>query len=642
MCGIAGFVVPAGRALPPERARSLSTILRHRGPDAHGLLVSYPDRFDLNPNYQVERQPEAVLLHRRLSILDLSDAGRQPMGTPDGRFFLVFNGEIYNYLELRDELAQMGHAFVSNSDSEVLLHAYAEWGVGCLNRLVGMFAFAVLDRRQRTLFLARDFFGIKPLYYTQAGGIFAFASELKALLDLPWVPHRAHAARLYEFLTTGKSDYGTTTFFADISQLPSAHYLVVPLDRPDQCEPIRYWRLDMRERLDISYEEAVRRVRELFLDNIRLHLRSDVPIGAALSGGIDSSAIVGAMRFLAPRLELHAFSYVAEDPALSEEKWIDIAAASSSAVLHKVRAGPDELLEDLERLIYSQDEPFASTSIYAQHRVFRLAREAGIPVMLDGQGADEMLGGYRSYLAARLASLVRRGHWLEASRFLIRLGKTPALGGRARLLLQTAGLLAPPRLKALAKQILDQSMMPPWLDESWFAQRGVQTHGPWRANELEMLRYKLQETLLESSLPMLLRYEDRNSMAHSIESRVPFLTPTLAGFLLRLPEDYIIGNDGTSKRVFRDAMRGLIPDAILDRKDKIGFATPEKRWLGHLGPWVEKTLRSDAAHRIPAFRPHAMAREWREIRQGNTPFDFRVWRWVNVIRWADRFAVSFN
>lgn len=653
MCGIAGFLRCGRTDQGPRLSEAVLQVLRHRGPDDHGWLVSSPGEFRQGKGLLPDCDAEVILLHRRLSILDLSSAGWQPMGTPDGRYFIVFNGEIYNFVELRAELERLGHVFQSHGDTEVLLHAYVEWGPRALNRLVGMFSFCILDRQQRTLFLARDFFGIKPLYYTQTSFGFAFASEIKALLAMPGVSRRVNARRLHSYLTTGVTDHGEATLFADIHQVPAAHSLTMNLDSPTIGGPQRYWNVDLNERLDISFPEATRRLRELFLDSVRLHLRSDVPVGAALSGGIDSSAIVNAMRCLEPRLDLHTFSYIADTPQLSEENWVDLAANNARAVVHKIHTEPGELVDDLDRLIYQQDEPFGSTSIYVQHRVFRLAREKGITVMLDGQGADEMLGGYRPYLAARLASMVCQGQWTEALRFLNRIRCVPGTGGAMRLLLQCAGFLLPSRFKSLGKQWLEHTVMPPWLNGRWFEEHGVH----WRSDAAEdslsersrasalarsphFLRQHLHRTLMETSLPMLLRYEDRNSMAQSIESRVPFLTPDLAGFLLKLPEEYLIGPDGTSKRIFRAAMRGIVPDPVLDRRDKIGFATPEQQWFTHLRPWVEKTL--DTADIIPVFNAPVLRQGWQSLIQSKNGFDFRPWRWVNLIRWVERFAVEFG
>jgi len=567
------------------------------------------------------------------------------MTTADGRFSIVFNGEIYNYLELRAELVKLGHQFQSQSDTEVLLHAFSEWGPACLPRLVGMFAFALLDLLERRLFLVRDFFGIKPLYYTNRHGVFAFASEIKALLELPGIQRTANPHRVFDYLRWGRTDHGNETLLSDIRQVPAAHFLELSLDSSGESRLQRFWRLDTSQRITLSLKEAAAKLRDLFLENIRLHLRSDVPVGAALSGGIDSSAIVAAMRLVEPNLDLHTISYIADDPALSEDCWVDLAGSKARAIVHKVKAAPDEMMDDLDHLIAQQDEPFGGTSIYAQYRVFRQARESGITVMLDGQGADEMLAGYRPFLASRMVSLVRQGQSSKAVRLLANAGRLPGRRATTQLLMEAASHLIQPEWQSLARRFLGKQIIAPWQNGNWFRNHGVLVEPSTfysTSKKEELLREHLRQSLEETSLPMLLRYEDRNSMAHSIESRVPFLTPNIVSFVLSLPEEYLLASDGTSKNVFRLAMRGIVPDAILDRRDKIGFATPERHWLGVLRPWVEKTLISETARQIPAINAPAMMQDWKCVSEGKKAFDFRIWRWVNFIRWVEHNQVSFD
>jgi asparagine synthase (glutamine-hydrolysing) len=608
MCGIAGFTSK------PDDLEKLLQSLQHRGPDDQGIFQS----------------ADAVLLHRRLSIIDLSAAGRQPMASDDGRYHIVYNGEIYNYVELRSELEALGVRFRSTSDTEVLLKAFIQWGIRCLPRLVGMFAFAVLDSRDRRLFLARDCFGIKPLYYSFDRG-FSFASEIKTLLGgAPNVDPQC----LYYYLRYGLTDVGGQTPFAGIRRLPPAHYLEISLQNPQPTDPRSYWSVNLEDRTELSFEAASEKLRELFLENVRLHLRSDVPVGAALSGGIDSSAITMAMRRLVGRkLDLYTFSYIADDAQISEERWIDLVGKESGAKVHKVKARPEELVEDLPRLIRIQDEPFGSTSIYAQFRVFQLAREKGIKVLLDGQGADEMLGGYRSFVAPRLGSLLKQGRWGEARRLFFSALRLPGTLGPMGLCRNALSFVLSPAVKSA----LRKDRIPAWLNERWFRDRNCRPVAGTKAGR-DQLREELYRTLVQTSLPSLLRYEDRNSMAFSIESRVPFLTPSLVNFIFSLPEDYIVGPDGTSKAVFRRAMRGIVPDAILDRKDKIGFSTPEHRWLSALKPWVDRVLSSAE---VPALNMKEVRKEWDGIAAGNKPFDFRVWRWINLAEWARQFNVRF-
>jgi asparagine synthase (glutamine-hydrolysing) len=587
-----------------------------------------------------EKEPEVLLLHRRLSILDVSDTGWQPMSTVDGRYRLIFNGEIYNYLEIRRELDEMGHRFRSGSDTEVLLNAFVQWGTAALPRLVGMFAFALLDTHRRTLLLARDFFGIKPLFYWKDSGRIFFASEIKALTAFGLSQPRANAERLLLYLRYGTTDFGSETMLSEVRQIPPAHFMEISVDGCAAREPRRYWTAESGETLDISLDDAAAQVRDLFLRNVEIHLRSDVPVGVALSGGIDSSAIVMGIRRLDPKAEIHAFSYISEDATSSEEKWIDMVAREARVHVHKVRASAEELAQDLDAMVRLQDEPFGSTSIYAQNRVFRSARAAGVKVMLDGQGADEILGGYNSYKGARLASLLRQGRWSQAAGFLGRLSGNGGIGlylGAA----YSANYILPPAMQSIVRILARKDAFPAWLNRAWFAERGVGAEFAGYTDAKDVLRETLKRAV-SRTLPGLLRYEDRNSMASSVESRVPFLTPNLVGFLGVLPENCLIDLEGTTKSVFRKAMRGIVPDAILDRRDKVGFATPEKRWLTQLDGWVRSVLDGEVAATLPFLNMGAVRREFEAVCQGRRPFGFHIWRWVNLIRWTENLQVFYE
>ncbi len=641
MCGIAGVIGYNQTMIDPAVLSCLDATLQHRGPDGRGFLSHRSpshvhlaqDPFTLAPGH-------VGFVHRRLAIFDLSPAGWQPMGTPDGRAYIIFNGAIYNYRELRHELTSYGYTFRSQSDTEVLLQAYVHFGPQVLTRLVGMFAFAILDTRTQSLFLARDAFGIKPLYYTRWQDGFAFASEIKPLLSLPGVCRVVQPQRLYSYLRYGVTDDGNQTLFAGIDQLPAAHSLCLSLDTPGSINPQRYWSIALEQQSELSFDQASETLRELFLENVRLHLRSDVPVGSALSGGIDSSSIVAAMRQVeGDDLALHTFSYVAASSELGEEHWADMAAQHTGAMIHKTRPTPQELVADLSRLIEVQEEPFGSTSIYAQMCVFRAARDAGIKVMLDGQGADELMGGYRPHVGAWLASLLRQRRWRAALGLLYRVPQSPALSRRI-LLERAVGLLGIGPCTRLSPRLLRSYLLPPWLQATWFEAHDVVAEPLWQAHGQTLLRDHLHQAFTRQSLPMLLRYEDRNSMAFGIESRVPFLTPQLVSFIFTLPEAYLISADGISKHVFRRAMRGLTPDPILDRRDKIGFATPEREWLDALRPWVGDVLNSDAARRIPALNLPAVQREWQQVMARQKPFDNRCWRWLNIICWASQFEVD--
>ena len=619
------------------------SLLRHRGPDDQGVLLSDGKCVIVGRDLPTrEWTGEAVFLHQRLSILDLSEAGWQPMASEDGRYYIIFNGEIYNFVELRRELEGLGFTFRSRSDTEVLLAAYLQWGAKVLSRLVGMFAFAVFDSVARRLFLARDPFGIKPLYYVCGPVTFAFASEIKALLALEWVPRTANPGRVYDYLRFGVTDHGSETMLAAISCLPAAHFLEISVAQPERVRPIRYWDIDLENRSVLSMEGAAEQLRALFLESMRFHLRSDVPLGAALSGGVDSSAIVMAMREVGGAgLDLKTFTFVPNDPLLSEKSFVAEIADRAGTEAHYVTPDAGDIVDDIESVIVAQDEPFTSTSIYAQYRVFRLAHKAGIKVMLDGQGADELLGGYRHYLGPRLGSLLRQGRLRAAVGFLARAGRLPGGSKRAILMGAGAGFL-PGALHGQMRRLVGKDLLPSWLSRDW-----VETHRiageplNYTVRGKETLRRTLYRSLTGVGLPALLRYEDRNSMAFSIESRVPFLTSTIANFLLSLPEEYLIDERGVSKRVFRDAMRGLVPDLVLDRRDKIGFATPEREWLLALGPWVDAALSIEALSGVPALDGKAVRGQWREIAEGRRRFDSRVWRWCNLIVWSRKMRIGY-
>ena len=639
MCGLFGIVGAPPGLLGASRVDRLFSLLHHRGPDDRGWLTL--DRAGVRTGFGPEDlSGDVVLLHTRLSILDLSSAGHQPMSTKDGRFHLSFNGEIYNYLELREELQGLGRKFASGTDTEVLLSAYAEWGPAAFERLVGMFAVALVDSERRVLVLARDHFGIKPLYYAQLARSIAFASEIPPLLELPGLSRRANPQRVFDYLRFGRTDHGAETMFAEIRQVEPGFYVEVPLDDPHRLDKRQYWSLQPQPVDGLSLDEAAERLHELFLDSVRIHLRSDVPVGAAFSGGVDSSANVAAMRRLSgPELDLHTFSYVADDPALNEERWMELVGHETGAVGHTVETSPQELAADLDRLIEVQAEPFGGTSIYAQYRVFRLARETGIKVMLDGQGADELFAGYRYYLPDRIAGLLGRGRLVATARLLAAISTLPGAtpGG---MLARAVGHALPKAAQGPARHLTRHRLTPAWLDAQWLRAHDICVDDPGRTSQGSLREYRLDT--VRTGLRELLRYEDRNSMAFSIESRVPFLTPELAEFAAGMPDDYLIAPDGTGKLVLRRSLRGLVPDPILDRRDKIGFATPEASWLRTLAPWMQEVFAGDSGRAGGLLVLTVVRRRLHEMSEGTRPFEPLAWRWLNLIRWADRLDVQFD
>jgi asparagine synthase (glutamine-hydrolysing) len=631
MCGLAAILALRGHRVPMPLCKQLDAALAHRGPDASGLGTFRHDGADCTPD-----AAEVALIHRRLSIIDLDARANQPMRSLDDRYVVIFNGEIYNYVELRQELTAAGHVFHTTSDTEVLIAAFAAWGEKALARFTGMFAFVLLDRQNRELVLARDPFGIKPLFWASGDGLLAIASEISPLLDVPGVGRRIDDARTCLFLSAGQTDEGERTMFAGVHSLPAGTFARVPLDSP-AVNPVRYWTPSVApyERLP---QRAARELRDTFLESVKLHLRSDVPLGIALSGGIDSSAILACARHIGgPGIDLRTFSFTATGSEVDETPYIELAAGAAGARSEMVRIEPGEIVSDIDRLVAVQGEPFGSLSMYAQHRVMGLARAHGVKVILDGQGADELFAGYRAYLARRLTGLLASFRLPQALRFMRAMLMLPGTG--ATLVAQALEPAVAPRLRGFARRLVGRPLLPPWVDEHWFRERNAFAGVRALKGGRHALHDALVQGLTETVLPALLRYGDRNSMAFSIESRVPFLTPALADLAYSLPAEELVDRNATSKAVLRAAMRGIVPDQILDRRDKIAFSTPDRMWAQSLQPWFVRTLSSDAARSLPWLKPD-IARAVLERRTAQSaPFGFDLWRTVNVVRWVERFGV---
>jgi asparagine synthase (glutamine-hydrolysing) len=497
-----------------------------------------------------------------------------------------------------------------------------------------MFAFVVYDKQLNTITCVRDAFGIKPFFFADDGGHFFFASDINALLELREKPKKLCLQRAYDYLVHGTYDNNELTFIEGVRHLMPGCLMEFNLLKASITKTIKWWTPSIKERTDLSLEQAAEKVREQFLENVKLHLRSDVPLGAALSGGIDSSAVVCAMRYLEPKADIHTFSYIAEDSAISEEKWVDFINEHTHAKSYKVVTNGDELLRDLDDLIQAQGEPFGSTSIYAQYRVFQLAKQNGMTVTLDGQGADELLAGYSGYPVQRMQSLFEQREFKTLLSFTHQWKSWPGRSSVKAYKCLAAGI-APNNLRPFLKNLFIKSPKPDWLNVEYLFQQGVVLKTELEKQLADNRGRRVVETLANSlqlaGLPQLLRHGDRNSMCFSVESRVPFLTILTADLLLSLPEDYLISNKGETKSVFRAAMRGIVPDQILDRKDKVAFETPEKIWLTAMAPTLRKWL--EDAQEIDFINTSKLLIDFDLIMEGKKPFTLQVWRWVNFIRW---------
>ncbi len=643
MCGIVGEWRFDGRAVNRARLEQATSLISHRGPDDEGYLLAAPDHGCAlprsgrdsvlrhlppiaAPDGLTEQAPPTVGFgFRRLAIIDLSEAGHQPMASVDGRSWIVFNGEIYNHVELREELASKGHAFRGHCDTEVILAAYAEWGPECLARFNGMWAFALLDLPRRRLFAARDRFGIKPFYYRVTPEAFQFGSEIKAVRAFSDAPAEVNDRVVADFLIGGFVDCGPETFYRDVTQLPPAHYLMID---GGQVTLSRYWQLDLDGQEDSRpYDVLARDLRDLFADVIRLHLRSDVPVGTCLSGGIDSSVIACLTRAqLGPHGHQETFSAYFDNPVFDERPYIRQVVERTGARANYVSPSPEQLLADLPRLLAHQDEPFATTSIYAQWTVMGLARSRGVKVLLDGQGGDELFAGYHTYYGAWFADLLRRGRLGVLAREALayrRMHRAPMHD----LLFRTVEGLASRSLSTMARRVLQ--------GETVGVSRDLPraSRHPGGGAGGRGLRARLHELLTSASLPGLLRYEDRDSMAFSIEARVPFLDVRLVEFAFRLPGVTKI-RDGWTKAILRDGLSEDIPVGVARRTDKMGFLTPEAEWLrGPLAAWAREMVFSPEFSSRPYFDVPAAHAYFERFMAGEEHRSGPVWRWIVLDAW---------
>lgn len=540
MCGIFGIIDQNKREIEPEELRSGLKILAHRGPDGEGTY------FEKN----------IALGHRRLAIFDLSEKGHQPM-TFCGKV-IVFNGAIYNFPELRRELEKDNYTFHTGTDTEVILAAYDRWGTECVDRFNGQWAFAIYDPEKKIIFCSRDRFGIKPFYYTVFDNRFYFASEIKAFTRQRGWHKKLNITRAYEFLAYGLHEHTAETMYEGVFQLPQGNHLIYDLQRHDWELKPYYSLKDQIVESRMPFAEACEKFRFLLQDAVRLRLRADVPFCSALSGGLDSSALVRIMQGLLGQRSISAVSVCfPENPEIDESSFIDVLQEEKS--FHSIRIIPDhkEMESLVEKVSWHQEEPISSYSVIAQYLVFRKAHSAGLKVMLDGQGADEILGGYPKFYAPYFKKLIRRNpaQLIPAIWNLVQLHHWP---------------LEKIWNKMSALSAKSKGLIPAWIHPD-FQPDPKNLYRPASVSGMSQLSVQL---ITEMGLPALLHYEDRNAMANGVESRLPFLDHRLVAFCLSLKDDYRI-HDARRKYILREAMKTQLPKAIYQRYDKLGFAVPD-------------------------------------------------------------------
>ncbi|MEO7444988.1 MAG: asparagine synthase (glutamine-hydrolyzing) [Ferruginibacter sp.] len=567
MCGIAGILSQDNSEVQVSRLEKMAAVLAHRGPDGEGIWVN--------------KNGTTGFAHRRLSILDLSNAGAQPMHYLE-RYSIVYNGEIYNYLEIKSELQKAGYSFKSKTDTEVILAAFDSYRERCLQFLDGMFAFAIWDEEKKELFAARDRFGEKPFFYVKEKKVFAFASEMKALWAAGITPKSIEPKMLLNYLALGQvknADDKSQTFFSNIYSLPGGHFLTFSLAE-NTLDIQSWWDIDKQAKINISPEKAAETLDKLFEESIKIRLRSDVTVGCSLSGGLDSSSIawyVNQIKGINPAQPFKTFSAVFPGFKNDEGPHVENVTQHLGLQNYTCKPAAGDLITQFENLLWHQEEPFPSSSIYAQYKVFELAASHKVPVLLDGQGADEILAGYHKYIHWFLQELVSRNRFsrLKSERKHL-LDNDVALRWNFKNI--AAAFLPSHAAIALEKKEfniikynhdISKEMLVFLKGREW---DGI--HKPVVTKLNDMLYFNVMQNGLEE----LLRFADRNSMAHGCEVRLPFLSPALVKFIFSLPSHFKI-NEGYPKWIWRKMMDKRLPDSIVWRKDKVGFEPPQQSWM---------------------------------------------------------------
>lgn len=626
--------------------KQMMNLVRHRGPDDEGYLIVNTSigmeyrlgGLDSKSKYEtIQNFHSAGNLffgHRRLAILDTTAAGAQPMSDREKKYWIVYNGEIYNYLELKEELHRDGYVFQTGTDTEVILASYQKWGEECVFHFNGMWAFAIYDKEKESIFCSRDRFGVKPLYYFQNEQMFVFFSEIKQATAFPERARNLNKNRAVDFLKYGIFDHTAETLFSDVFQLRGGHNLVYEFSKG--TFDIKKWYCCENAELSkqSSVFSAAKNFHDIFHDSINIRLRSDVKVGSCLSGGLDSSSIVCVVNNLLGEKRVHdnqeTVSSCFDEILYDERFYIDQVVRQTNVASYRVFPNFDNLFLELDRLIWHQDEPFASTSVFAQWNVFRCAQENKLTVMLDGQGADELFAGYHSFYGPYFLNLSLRGSaWIlfKEIRYFCKLHHY----GFRDFIFQLGNSLCSGPIKKILRNILQ-------LNSEWVIDNEHNESDYLCLRNFLNIREMSLHLLLYASIPMLLHYEDRNSMAFSVESRLPFLDYRLVEFALSLPDNYKIHN-GKTKYILREAMKTVLPEKIYNRTDKMGFVTPEELWLKENQEVFRRELK-EAVQLSGGLINERILNRFEDVCTGKRKFDFSIWRVISFGRWLKVFNVK--
>lgn len=632
MCGISGILLFNRENDLKGDIKKMCDSLSHRGPDDEGFVF-------LNTSGRPGGDLHNLALgHRRLSIIDLSASAHQPMSNEKGNIWIVYNGEIYNYLELRQDLILKGHVFKSHSDTEVIIHAYEEYGQGCLEHFNGMWAFCLYDSEKDLLFCARDRFAVKPFYFYNDSEKFIFASEIKAILSVLPQAKRPDKAYLHHYFTSTRMDDGPETFFEGIKQLQPAHYLVI---KNKMLDIRKYWDYKSDQAGKYDYKDPFNTFREIFVDSVRLRLRSDVPVGTSLSGGLDSSCIVGVMKKLF-NVDVKTFSSIYDHKDCDETVYIDAVNKANGCNGRKIYPKPMHFSSLFPRMIWYQDEPVFAPGIYSQWHVMELS-SGHVKVLLDGQGADELLGGYWGYFYYYMISLLGKAK-KELNPLLLMKFFYDGLKIYKLTSTNYFSSFMDKRIFNLFSSLLSLKKDPIGPGASYSVlDRDFDRAYSGKINRVRDNKFdnyldnSLYWHLTAENIPSLLHFEDRNSMAHSIEARVPFLDYRLVEFCLGA--DFLYKINGTqTKYLLRRSMKDVLPAEVIRRKDKKGYPTPVSDWFkGELKGYVHDIFGSPEFQGRGIFDRQVSAKVLEDHCDGLRDNGWLLWKMLATEIWMRTF-----
>jgi asparagine synthase (glutamine-hydrolysing) len=667
MCGISG-VVDFNSSHKPDEIWRMTQEIHHRGPDGEGyvlletksennfLTLFGPDTIDHIIQYETAYQPKSNIKncdtnfklafgHRRLSILDLSPRGHMPMCDETQNFWMTYNGEVYNFEEIREQLKTFGHTFKTDGDSEVVLKSFIQWGPSCLDKFMGMFAIAIYDLKSKMLFLARDRFGIKPLYYyTSTEGTFYFASEIKQFRKVSSWKSSINYTRASDYLFYSLTDHTDETMFDGVHQILPSNYFFgkiedLPQKNNQKINTVCWYKINPKP-VNLNFEEACDEFKKLFEQSVALHLKADVAVGSALSGGLDSSAIVCQVNeFLKEEGKTHlqkTFSSIANDERYSEEDWMKKVVEKVKVDAFYVYPSPERVKALSPELIRIMDEPYQSQSAYLGYHVFEEAAKNNVKVLLNGQGADEYLSAYTEFRFLRLKKLIFSGEIQKVVSELGQSGMSKSASYKTILELVVKSILPQSLLQKISGFSTENRQLNQIINWSDFGGLSSAKH------PLSDIVYKTNNTveisklmLYHTALPKYLRWEDRNSMAHSVEARVPFLDHRLVEFALSLPLELLNQPGMGPKPLLTESLSEILPPAIRNRMDKKGFITPEEAWFkDHNNPFFDSIL--DVVLNESSYNRNQVEQFLIGMRKGDIPFSYAYWRLYSFSLWKNQ------